>query len=253
MSQDFTDDSYDPDHVADTDMDNQETNDLALKSLFSGAAAPSNRVAGMPWHDTVNGLIKVWFGGVWVTVFDLSNEYVLAALLATNLSRSILAGAGLSGGGVLNANRTLTHAPHTGDVTGTTALTIPANAITPTKISHGSLQVLSDGAVYEVLTESWKTKCGCYIKCPSAPTVLRMYAEFRNRSTGATLARLNVSGIGVSAGSTVDEISTFTLKDCGSVSMAAANPGSLYLVEAQAVLGNDAKPGDIRRISVWWE
>jgi hypothetical protein len=52
MTQDFTDDSYDPDHVANTDLDNMENNFITLKSLFSGAASPPNPVAGMPWFDT---------------------------------------------------------------------------------------------------------------------------------------------------------------------------------------------------------
>lgn len=50
-------------------------------------------------------------------------------------SRSITAGTGLSGGGTLASNRTISHAAHTGDVTGATALTIAAGAVTPSKTS----------------------------------------------------------------------------------------------------------------------
>jgi len=56
MSQTFTDDPYEQSYVADTSLVNYENNDLALKSMFSGAAAPSNLVAFMPWGDTAKGL-----------------------------------------------------------------------------------------------------------------------------------------------------------------------------------------------------
>jgi len=52
MSQGFTDDCFASGHVAQTDMQNIENNFAAVKSLFSGSAAPDNLVAGMPWFDT---------------------------------------------------------------------------------------------------------------------------------------------------------------------------------------------------------
>ena len=69
MSQTWTDDIYDPDHEADDDLQNMENNFAALKSTFSGTAAPSNAVAGMQWFDTDNKVLKVrdaanstWYG-----------------------------------------------------------------------------------------------------------------------------------------------------------------------------------------------
>lgn len=55
MSQTFTDDPYEQSYVADTTLTNLENNDLALKSMFSGGAAPSNLVAFMPWGNTSSG------------------------------------------------------------------------------------------------------------------------------------------------------------------------------------------------------
>lgn len=52
MSQTFTEDCYDPDHVADTDLENMEDNFTTLKSSFEGGASPSNPVAGMRWFDS---------------------------------------------------------------------------------------------------------------------------------------------------------------------------------------------------------
>jgi len=51
MSQTYTDNCFQSDHVAQTDMQNIENNFAALKSLFSGSSAPPNPIAGMPWFD----------------------------------------------------------------------------------------------------------------------------------------------------------------------------------------------------------
>ena len=61
--------------------------------------------------------------------------------IVDGITRSIIAGTGLSGGGQLNADRTLSHAAHTGDVTGAAALTIAAGAVSQAKLktSTGSV------------------------------------------------------------------------------------------------------------------
>jgi len=55
MSQYWIDDTFAAGHVAQTDLQNIENNFAALKSSFSGAAAPANTVAGMIWFDTISG------------------------------------------------------------------------------------------------------------------------------------------------------------------------------------------------------
>lgn len=103
MAQDWTDDCFDAGHVAQEDMANIEKNLLCLKGLFSGASAPSNPVAGLLWLDTTNHLLMMRneANNAWLTVYDLANQYVLSC------SRQIIAGTGLTGGGVLSADRTL--------------------------------------------------------------------------------------------------------------------------------------------------
>jgi len=59
MAQTWTDNSYQLDHTGTTDLQAFENNLNTLKSLFSGATAPSNNVAGMPWFDTTNKLLKI--------------------------------------------------------------------------------------------------------------------------------------------------------------------------------------------------
>jgi hypothetical protein len=69
MSQIFTDDCYSGSHQAGIDLQAFEDNFAALKSMFSGGAAPANLVAGMHWFDTTkkalkmrNSLNAVWLG-----------------------------------------------------------------------------------------------------------------------------------------------------------------------------------------------
>lgn len=76
MSQDYVDDCYASDHVVQTDMANIEKNFAALKSFFSGATAPSNLVAGMPWFDTTTNILKLRneANNGWQSIWDFANN-----------------------------------------------------------------------------------------------------------------------------------------------------------------------------------
>jgi len=147
MSQTFTDNCYQSDHVAVTDMANVEANFAALKSSFSGASAPSNLVAGMWWFDTNANILKVRneLNNAWQNVYDLANSRVYS------LGITITAGAGLSGGGILTAGRTLSHAAHTGNVTGTTALTLANAVVSQAKLKTTTVSASITG------TTAWQT------------------------------------------------------------------------------------------------
>lgn len=85
MSQDFTDDCFDPDHDAlATDMPNIENNFAALKSSFSGTSAPPDTVAGMWWFDTTNNIMKLRneANDAWMSIFDF-DTLAPAGLTAT--------------------------------------------------------------------------------------------------------------------------------------------------------------------------
>ena len=103
MSQDWTDDCFAAGHAAQEDLQNIEDNFACLKSLFSGASAPSGPVAGLLWLDTTNHLLMVRneANNAWLTLYDLGNQQ------AINCSRQVIAGTGLSGGGALTADRTV--------------------------------------------------------------------------------------------------------------------------------------------------
>lgn len=70
MSQTFTDDCFAAGHVAQTDLQNMENNFAALKSNFSGTAAPSNPVEGMWWADSDDNILKIYTGSAWQNVFN---------------------------------------------------------------------------------------------------------------------------------------------------------------------------------------
>lgn len=144
MSQSWTDDVYASGHVGDTDLQNMENNFAALKSTFSGATAPSNPVAGIFWYDTTAHILKQRneANNAWLNIYDLANSRVFDSERVGNIllsglvqtSRQIIAGTGLSGGGTLAADRTINHTAHTGDVTGSTALTIGAAKVSQSKL-----------------------------------------------------------------------------------------------------------------------
>ena len=58
MAQTWTDDVFAAGHVAQTDLQNMENNYAALKSAFSGDAAPAGAVAGQIGFDTDSGALN---------------------------------------------------------------------------------------------------------------------------------------------------------------------------------------------------
>jgi len=59
MSQTYTANCFQSDHVGQTDLANIEANHECHRSFFSGASAPSNAIAGHPWFDTSKNLPKI--------------------------------------------------------------------------------------------------------------------------------------------------------------------------------------------------
>lgn len=74
MAQNFTDNCFDANNAAQTDLQNIENNFAALKSQFGGASAPANTVAGMPWVDTTNHILKIRneANAAWLSIFDMA-------------------------------------------------------------------------------------------------------------------------------------------------------------------------------------
>ena len=113
MSQTYTANCYQSDHVAVTDMANIEANFATLRSSNSGAAAPSNTEAGLQWWDTVNNRLKIrndantaWLGvlqgdvsfKIWVYRNNTCDGWTIDAAVADRVLA--LKGAG----GLYNAN-----------------------------------------------------------------------------------------------------------------------------------------------------
>jgi hypothetical protein len=141
MSFTWTDNCFESGHVAQTDLQNIENNCLALKKSFESTGAPSNAVAGMPWFDSSTGFLKYRnsANSAWKNLLDVDSGF------AINCGRTVSAGAGLSGGGQLTANRTISHAAHTGHVTGTAALTIANGVVSTAKLNTTTQTITHDG------------------------------------------------------------------------------------------------------------
>ena len=68
MSQEWSDNVYQGNHVGQTDLQHIEDNFAALKSCFSGSSTPPNPVNGMQYYDTGSNCHKVYRNGSWVSV-----------------------------------------------------------------------------------------------------------------------------------------------------------------------------------------
>ena len=108
-------------------------NFAALKSCFSGATAPPNPVAGMWWYDTTANMLKLRneANSAWLDVYDFANQRVPLALLATNCSRTVVAGTGVSVAGNL-ASGNVTVGLSSG---GVGATQLANGAVNPSKLS----------------------------------------------------------------------------------------------------------------------
>ena len=132
-AQNFTDDTFNAGHVAQEDLQNMEYNFLCLKSSFSGGGSPANPVAGMWWYDTTADILKLRneTNNAWLNVYDFANQRVPLALLATNCSRTVVAGTGITVSGSLNGGN-VTVGLSSG---GVGATQLANGAVNPSKLS----------------------------------------------------------------------------------------------------------------------
>ena len=66
MAQTFTDNCFIAAGVAQTDMQNIETNFAAIKSSFSGTSSPADAVGGMLWHDSTARKVRNYANSAWL-------------------------------------------------------------------------------------------------------------------------------------------------------------------------------------------
>lgn len=85
MSQNFVDNLFGPGNTGQTDLQNIENALFALRSVFSGPAAPSNPSDGMFWFDTQNHLLKVYklSAGTWYAIWDYANNRIYTDTVKT--------------------------------------------------------------------------------------------------------------------------------------------------------------------------
>jgi hypothetical protein len=128
MSQVWNDNTYDASgHQITVDMQAIEDNFACLKSMFSGASAPSDPVAGMLWLDTTNHILKQRneTNNAWISIYNLSTGIIFLSL----------------GSGVVAAAQLTTDAVETAKIKDgqVTAGKIYDGAITTTKIADANV------------------------------------------------------------------------------------------------------------------
>lgn len=147
MPQNYTDNCFDPNNVAQTDLQNIEGNFAALKSQFSGAGAPANPVPGMPWIDLTRHMLCVRneANNAWLDIFNLATGQ--SANLPT-ASDSVLGGVKIGArlsiaAGVLAADVQAPPYPIAVDKggTGATAAGAAADNLAVVKQDHGYGQI----------------------------------------------------------------------------------------------------------------
>ncbi len=170
---------------ADLIMTNIELMLKTLRSMFSGASEPSNPVAGQGWSDTGNSLFKLrnTVNNAWLSAIDLVTGRAKDADKCSQIS--VNAGTGLSGGGALSADRTISHASHTGDVTGSNALTIGDGKVTAPKLASDMVPVLTITQRMDADTSNPWTIIDCYVLVPNGASTLSV--SFFNGGTNCSL------------------------------------------------------------------
>lgn len=195
MSQTFTDDCFAAGHVGQTDLQNMEDNFAALKSAFSGAATPSDLVAGMFWYDTTAHILKLRneANNAWLDVWDLVNDSwsgVTATEAEINTvadgaavrnehkhsNITVSAGTGLTGGGAISGDITINSTPA---LKGYSPLVMYGHDMTPVTATTGAYVTVINFRLY----------------IPSTAGVLHMVARLKGSAPGTTAyAIMNVSG-----------------------------------------------------------
>lgn len=116
MSQNWLDDVFSTDHVVETDMAQVENNFAALKSMFSGATAPTTAVTYQLWADSGNS--KIMFlgtGASWEALYDCANDRVADgkvdgvsiktnSILASNLGATCVKAVAIDAGAISNTH-----------------------------------------------------------------------------------------------------------------------------------------------------
>lgn len=256
-SQTWTDNTYQSDHTAATDLQAIENNFAALKTNFSGTSAPSGPSGLMWWADTANNLLKLRdeANNAWLEIYDFGNDRVGAGKVGT---ASIAAGA-LSAdttGRAKMADLFITNAK-VNDVDGSKLATnsvagdrVQNNAITPSKIvaGGGTLVTWSGGGSSLALNAEGNLASGMTNYGTDGTSYLAFWKGYMYIPSGAKYVILGVRGQSVGAnayvrvlvGSTGGSVATLTggsgfVNAAGSSLDISGEAGGWKLVQLQVV------------------
>jgi len=214
MAQNYVENCFDQDNPALTDLQNIESNLHCLKTHFSGSSTPPDTTVGVIWADTGTNWLRVRRAdnAGWNPVIDLSTGSYGGA--AAKVQRTVTAGSGLTGGGMLVSDVTVSVAS-----SGITETMIASSAVTASKIANGAITAAKLPVVARVVHRmGWQfgrtvegakdfsvnktptTKDGFYVYKTS--DMSNLYAVFRGGTTKYILyARLYHSTAGAGGSS----------------------------------------------------
>ena len=207
MSQTYTTAPYAGGAVVATTMTAVNNNFAALKSAFSGAAAPANTVAGQWWYDTTAHILKVRNEAdtAWLSVWDLANNKPVIANLSNEITLGMMAASAKSPAAGTEGLRKL----GTGALDampGNTSLVPPNGSVSTAKIQNGAVTAAKLTAPTAALTtlitrirETELTVAGGGTAVVGAAVVLndgafRLYTQLKSSTSGTTRFNIYVNG-----------------------------------------------------------
>jgi hypothetical protein len=208
--QTWTDNCFQSDHQAQTNLQAFEDNFQCLKTAFSGDTAPSSPSQGQWWFDTNANILKIRneANSAWISVFNFATNVLMLSLADGVLTADAAGRAKMVDLFVTNAKINDVDGSKITDNT-LSAAKVQNNAITPSKMAagaatlinwhgQGDAQVLNPGTSWENgvnlagLSGSYQTYLKFYAYIPAGAKYVILSAH--GYAQNAVYIRVNVNG-----------------------------------------------------------
>jgi len=167
----------------------------------------------------------------------------------------VLAGAGMTGGGDLTTSITLAHDAHTGDVTGTSGLTIANDIIGPSKLYTGFAAVIREPQGGNEITTgdtSWDNVMTIPFIMPVGPTSLNGKACLKNSDGGQNAyCRFGIGGS--YSGQAVRNADSYSWTAfAAALDVSGLTPGTEYTLNVYLYTQGAGDTAYLNGIHIWW-
>jgi hypothetical protein len=251
MAQTFTENCFAPTNAALTDLQNMENNFLALKTMFSGSSAPADSTGGMPWADTGNKILKIRNSAndAWVSIIDFSTNSTNAGSVY-KVQRTVTAGTGLTGGGQLTTDITVSVAS-----SGIDSAQIKTGAVTVDKLSGVAKALGSGSGAVTISSTAYSAGYLVPFVCPTGPSTITAYVCFKadapTRTANVTLGIYSTASVLTThTGTTVSHAGEDYRMRPITLAATTLSAGTQYIL---GVFGNvDADSMTINGVSAYW-